>query len=300
MVGMTIASGGWAQAQTHSGVVVLVPDVAEPFRGIFLRIVEGIEARLPGRADILFVNTQMPAEIAAEVQRRRARLVVAMGRQGLKSVSALEPGLPIIGSCVVSVPESGVGRYPVYTLAPDPTALFAQLRRLVPAARRISVVIDPRQNAWLLRRAIEAARPLGLDVQAHQTDDPAAVLKLYAQILRAAEAERDALWLPQDSTTVIDDAVLPLVLKESWNRGVAVFSSQLSHVKRGVLFALYPDEVQLGRTIGEAAARMLTGGKGAEGIIPLRDLRVAVNARNASHLGLSVQVAAYDLVYPVP
>lgn len=277
-----------------------MPDVEEPFRGIFLRIVEGIEMRISGRADVMFINTQAPAQIAAEVQRRQARVVVAMGRQGLKSIAALQGILPIIASCVVSVQESEIRGYPVYTLAPDPAALFAQLRRLIPSARSVSVVVDPRQNAWLVKRALEAARPMGIDVVAHETDDPAAVLRLYAQILRGAEAERDALWLPQDSTTVIEEAVLPLVLKESWNRGVAVFSSQLAHVKRGVLFALYPDERELGRTLGNAAASTLAGGKAAEGILPLRDVRVAINTRNATHLGLSVQVAAYDLVYPVP
>ena len=289
-----------AHGQVASGVVVLVPDIEEPFRSIFLRIIEGIETRISGRVDIVFVNTQTPGQIAAEVKRRQARLVVAMGRQGLKSISALEGNMPVIASCVVSVQESEIRGYPVYTLAPDPAALFTHLRRLIPSARRVSVVIDPRQNAWLIKRALEAARPLSIEVAAHETDDLATALRLYTQILRSAESERDVLWLPQDSTTVIADAVLPLVLKESWNRGIAVFSSQLAHVKRGVLFALYPDEKELGRTLGDAVARTLAGGKVDEGILPLRDVRIAINTRNASHLGLSVQIAAYDLVYPVP
>jgi putative tryptophan/tyrosine transport system substrate-binding protein len=298
--GIAIGLDPLAHGQPASGVVVLMPDVEEPFRGIFQRIVEGIEMRISGRADIVLINTQAPSQIAAEVQRRQARLVVAMGRQGVKSIPALQGNVPIIASCVVSVQESEVRGYPVYTLAPDPASLFARLRKLIPSTRRVSVVIDPRQNAWLIKRALEAAGPLGIEVVAHETDDPAAALRLYAQVLRSAESERDALWLPQDSTTVIEDAVLPLVLKESWNRGVAVFSSQLAHVKRGVLFALYPDEKELGRTLGDAAARTLAGGKVAEGILPLRDVRIAINTRNATHLGLSVQVAAYDLVYPAP
>jgi putative ABC transport system substrate-binding protein len=289
-----------AQGLATSGVVVLMPDIEEPFRTIFLRIVQGIDTRLSGRADVVYINTQTPQQIAAEVLRRQARLVLAMGRQGLKSVSALQGSVPIIASCVVSVQETEIRGYPVYTLAPDPAALFAHLRGLIPSARRISVVVDPRQNAWLIKRALDAARPLNMEVVAHETDDPAAALRLYAQILRSAEAARDVLWLPQDSTTVIEDAVLPFVLKESWNRGIAVFSSQLAHVKRGVLFALYPNEKELGQTLGDAAVRVLAGGKVAEGILPLRDVRFAINTRNASHLGLSVQVAAYDLVYPAP
>jgi len=298
--GVAIGIAPLALGQAASRIVVLMPDIEEPFRGIFLRIIEGIRTRIAGPADIVFINTQTPAEIASEVLRRQARLVVAMGRQGLRSITALEGSVPIIAACVVSVQESEIRGYPVYTLAPDPGVLFTHVRSLVPSTRRVNVVVDPRQNTWLIRRAREAARSLNIEVLAQETDDPAAALRLYAQILRSAEPRRDALWLPQDSTTVVEDAVLPLVLKESWNREVAVFSSQLAHVKRGVLFALYPDENELGRTLGDAAARTLSGGKVAEGIVPLRDVRTAINARIASHLGLSVQTAAYDLVYRVP
>jgi putative tryptophan/tyrosine transport system substrate-binding protein len=131
----------------------------------------------------------------------------------LKSISALQGDVPIIASCVVSVQESEIRGYPVYTLAPDPAVLFTHLRRPIPSTRRVSVVVDPRQNSWLIRRAREAARPLGIEVVAHETDDLGAALRLYSQMLRQAEPGRDALWLPQDSTTVVEDAVLPLVLK---------------------------------------------------------------------------------------
>jgi hypothetical protein len=195
--GVAVGIAPLALGQAPSRVVVLMPDIDEPFRGIFLRIIEGIKSRIAGPADIVFVNTQTPVEIAAELLRRQARLVVAMGRQGLQSISALQGSVPIIAGCVVSVQESEIRGYPVYTLAPDPGVLFTHLRELAPSIRRVSVVADPRQNAWLIRRAREAARPLNIEVVAHETDDPAAALRLYAQILRSVEPGRDALWCPR-------------------------------------------------------------------------------------------------------
>ncbi|HET9644272.1 MAG TPA: ABC transporter substrate binding protein [Burkholderiaceae bacterium] len=290
-----------AHAQAATGVTVLMPDIDEPFRGILLRIIEGIGTRVPGRLEVMTIGPTPPADLASELRRRSTRVVVALGRQGLKVIAMLPDSVKVVAGCVVSVQESEIHGYPVYSLAPDPGLLFNHLRELIPSSRRVTVVIDPRQNAWLVRRAREAAQTLGLELVAHETEELPAALRLYPQILRASEPSRDALWLPQDSTTVVEDAVLPLVLKESWAYNVAVFSSQLSHVKRGALFALYPDEKELGRTMGEAAVKILSGAKTAEGMLPLRDVRTAINTRSASHLGIQMPLrTAYDLVFPVP
>lgn len=288
-------------ADAAQAVAVVMPDIGEPFRSVFTKIVEGIEARAQGRVSVLAVGAQPPRDIAEELKRREARVVIALGRQGLKTAAALE-GFGLVAGCVVTVQESEAHGYPVYTLAPDPALLFAHLRRLMPGVKRVSVVVDPRQNAWLLRRAREAAKSAGLELAAHEAQDLASALRVYQQLLAGADPARDALWLPQDTTTVEDTAVLPLVLKEAWNRNLAVFSSHVVHVKRGALFALYPDNEELGRTLGDAALRLLQGGKPEAGVMPLRDVRSAVNTRTAAHLGifLGTRVAGYDLVYPEP
>ncbi|MEW6707743.1 MAG: ABC transporter substrate binding protein [Pseudomonadota bacterium] len=289
-------------AEPPRAIMVLVPDIGEPFRSVFASIVEGIESRAPGRVSVLAVGPSNEQGLADEVRRREARVVVALGRQGLKALALLAGGVNAIAGCVVSVQESDLRGHPVYTLAPDPGLLFAHLRRLMPGVRRVSVVYDPRQSGWLIRRAREAARGVSLELDAHEAQDLPAALRHYQQILAAADASRDAVWLPQDATTVEEGAVLPLVLKASWNHSLAVFSSNVAHVKRGALFALYPDNGELGRTLGDAALRALQGGKPAEGVLPLRDVRSAINARTAAHLGivLGTRIAGYDLVYPEP
>jgi putative ABC transport system substrate-binding protein len=180
--------------------------------------------------------------------------------------------------------------------------LFARLKQLVPTIRRVNVVHDPRQNAWLIRLARDAARAQGLELAAHEATDLQGALRLYGQVLTSADPRREALWLVQDSTTVEDSAVLPLALKEAWSRNLAVFSSNVAHVKRGALFSLYPDNVELGRTLAAAAQRLVAGNKQAEGVLPLRDVRAAVNTRTAAHLGLdiSASLSAFDLVFPEP
>src|SRR5213076_1766128 len=92
-------------------------------------------------------------------------------------------------------------------------------------AQRVVVVYDPHQNDWLIRLARDAARVHGLELVATEAEDLKTATRLYRDILAAADPARDVLWLPQDTTTVEDSAVLPLVLQEAWNRSLPVISS---------------------------------------------------------------------------
>jgi putative ABC transport system substrate-binding protein len=135
-----------------------------------------------------------------------------------------------------------------------------------------------------------------------EADDLKSALRFYQEAFASADPRRDVLWLPQDSTVVDESAVLPLVLQESWNRGIAVFSSSVSHVKRGVLFALYPNNLELGRSLAISAQAALAGAPPPKGLLPLRETLVAVNLRTANHLGIPIgsRQQTFDLVFPEP
>ena len=123
------------------------------------------------------------------------------------------------------------------------------------------------------------------------------------QPVTSMEVTREALWLLQDSTTVDETVVLPLVLEDGWGKNLLVFSSNMAHVKRGALFSLYPSNVDLGRTLGASAMSYLGGASTARGVLPLTDVLMAVNLRTATHLGISLNYAqqrAFDSVYPQP
>ena len=94
--------------------------------------------------------------------------------------------------------------------------------------------------------------------------------------------------------------MLPLVLHESWNRNLAVFSSSLGHVRRGVLFSLYPDNAGLGRHLADTAQEYLASGNyGEHGMILLREVLLAINLRTAMHLGLDTsRPQGFDMVFP--
>ncbi|WP_114970851.1 ABC transporter substrate-binding protein [Rhodoferax ferrireducens] len=281
-------------------IAVLYPDLDEPYRAIFAKIIEGIEAQVGGPVASYAVGGANSAqEIFAQLKRQDIKVVIALGRQGMKAASAWEREFGVIAGGVV-LPSSGEGRnFPIISLAPDPKMLFERLKHFMPNARRVIVVYDPTKNAWLIRLARDAARSLGLELNTIEVTDLKSAVRVYQEVLASADPKRDALWLPQDSTSVEESSVLPLILESAWNRNLAVFSSNVNHVKRGALFSLYPNNMALGRQLASSALSLPAGNPVS--VVPMKDALLAVNIRTASHLGLqlSTRQQDFDLVYPL-
>lgn len=288
----------------QGGIAVIYPDIGEPFRNVFLKIIEGIEERTKTRVASYAVGNNFDmATLSEELRRRDIRMVIALGRNGLKAATSLDRDIGVVAGGVVNTTDADVRGMAVHSLAPDPQLLFGRLKSIMPGAKRVFVAYDPRQNGWLIRLAQDAAKHHGLELVAQEAPDLRTATRLYQEFFTSADAKKDALWLPQDSTTVEESSVLPMILQESWSRSLAVFSSSVSHVRRGALFSLYPNNVELGRNLANSALSQIAAGSSLlRGMVPLKNVLVAVNVRTASHLGLGTGASRhnYDMVFPEP
>lgn len=291
-----------AAASSIGSIAVLYPDIGDPYRSVFARIIEGIEDKARSRVAVYAIGGNFdPRDLSRELRRQDIQAVIALGRNGLRAANSLDKSVGVVIGGIISAPEADVRGSTVLSLAPDPALLFSRLKSIAPRTQRVHVVYDPRQNGWLVRLAHEAARVHGIELVAQEAGDLKTALGFYQQILAGSDPRRDALWLPQDGATVDDSTVLPLVLQESWSKSLVVFSSNVSHVRRGALFALYPDNVGLGRSLAEAALGVIAGEPAGRAPQPLREVLTAFNTRTASHLGLNlppVQLRTFDLLFP--
>lgn len=282
-------------------ITVIYPEIAEPYRSVFTQILDGISERAKGRVASFALSPKAnPGDLNDFLRRQDSRVVIALGRQGMKAASSLDSNIGVVVGCVLSVQEGESRSAEVNSLSPDPALLFSHLKEMMPGVRRIITVYDPRQNAWMMRLAKEAARKLGLELVAYEAQDLRSAMHTYQEILGSANSIQDAIWLPQDSTTVEENSVLPLVLQASWQHNLVVFSSSFGHVRRGVLFSLYPDNIQLGRYLADSALGILASGVTASaGITPLREVLMAINLRTAQHLGINAsRQQKIDMTFP--
>ncbi|MGV7207712.1 ABC transporter substrate-binding protein [Oxalobacteraceae bacterium A2-2] len=283
-------------------IAVLYPNVDEPFRSAFVSMIQGIEERTRIKVRSYPVDPKVDtADLNATLKHNGTRVVIALGRQGLNAATGLDRDISVLagGVLLLSESENVMG----ISMTPDPAMLFARLRALLPELRRVIVVYNPQKSEWLVKLARDAARAQGLELAAHTASDMARAVQLYPQLIAAADNRHDALWLPHDSTTVEETTILPLVLRESWNSGVPLFSSNALHVKKGALFAMVPNNVELGRTLASSALGVINGDTRRRNLVPARELQTAINLRTASHIGLNLgaqQQRAFDFIYPQP
>ena len=293
-----------AQVSEGSAIAVIYPDLGEPFRSVFMEIIDGIEEQANRRVNTHSVGPNSnPDELNGQLKRNGTKVVIALGRQGVKIASGLDREIAVVVGGVLSVPEAESRNLTGISLTPDPALLFSFLKKLLPNVKKVTVIYDPQNNGWLLKLAQAAATAQGLDLVAHVAPDLATAAHLYEAVFAAADSRLDAIWLPHDVTTVDEATILPLVLKESWSRGIPVFSSSFLHVKKGVLFALYPNNLELGRDLANSALGVLAGEPRKRGMSPLRRVYTAVNLRTAGHIGLNIspqQQRSFNSVFPEP
>jgi ABC-type uncharacterized transport system substrate-binding protein len=301
LVPISLLSTTAARAASVSPIAVIYPDIGAPYRDIFTEIISGIEDNTEGQvADYPVSSGTKISVLKGSLANRHIKVVIALGRQGLKTAELLSKQVRIVVGGVLPVSDNGFDELPVISLAPDPALLFARMKQLMPAMKRVFVVYDPGFSSWLMALANSAAHAQGLELVAYKAQNLRMAMGYYQKIFSEANGNSDALWLPQDPTTVEDSSVLPLVLQDSWNDSLAVFSSNFGYVQRGVLFSLYPDNAGLGKSLAGLAREILDSGDYVKhGLMPLRDVKSAINSRTAKHLGINLnRTQNFNKIFP--
>ena len=285
---------------------IIYPDIREPFKSVFMNIIKGIGDSLGGNIETrALTDTDTATEVLAWTHQKNLRTVVTLGNQAYSMTDVLSRDFPVVIGAINMSPE--LLRSPHYgiTLNPDPASLMKRLKSLAPGITRVLVVYHREQDAWMIEKAAKPAQELGITLQTSAVESLAEAANKYREIMNNQVSDTDALWLPQDSAVMDEQAMLPVILKEAWDKRLIVFSSNPSFVKRGVLFALYPDNYNMGRSLGDMARRTQTPGfrddPAAQKLESLRDLLIAFNIRTAAHLGIKYSrddLNNFDLVFP--
>lgn len=228
---------------------------------------------------------------------QNADAVISIGRSAHKLVKGFATDIPFIAGGVSISPNHASG----VSLTGDPQEFFANLSRIAPHVNRVFLIYNEEINGWWVESARAAASEYKIDLQALQTEDVKSGAQLYKRVLHDARPGKDAIWIPLVSI-VPSKTVLPLVLKQAWNKNLVVFTNSAAHTRQGALFSMYPDNVALGEQLVELAIEQTTADGATARVVPVKKLKTAFNTRTASHLGLKYSLkrgSGFDRVYPV-
>lgn len=262
-------------------IAVLYPQVREPYRIVLDEIMSGIEEasqRAVRRTPLGGTDGEPDIDCDA---------AIGLGRAGMQAAAALAPRLPAVAAAVLMEPGQE-SRIPTISFVPEPGELFIRLKHFFPEVRTVTVVFDPSHSRRLVDDAVLTGKRMGIEVSALPARSLHDAVAVYERVLKKINPKAEALWLIHDPTTIDSGAVLTLILERAWKRRLVVFSSQVAHVRHGVLFSVYPDNEKLGRRLARLAEECTAGACQAPSVMALRELDTAVNSRTASRLEIRI------------
>lgn len=291
-------------------LAILTSAAAQPLRvavayprvtGAYAKVFENILSGVGDEDGIEVVVHEMaegdePAKVQSWLARQRVDALIALGHQGYRVAKELNLDMPVVVGAAMLAPNGVAG----ISLAANPEQFFKRLGSLTPPVKRVFLVYSEPGSGWLIPLADEAARRYGIELRAFEAPDMREAARHYRAILAEVRDPQDAIWLPLDSITP-DKAILPQVLDAAWKKRLVVFSNNPAHVEKGALFSLFPDHRGMGRRLAQMVVDRARTRTGKPAVVPLNDLKLAVNVRTASHLGMLYspgQQRDFALVFP--
>ena len=242
---------------------------------------------LKARFDVASLKGEA-AQADAALQRLRAKplnLLFTLGTLATQSALHADTGTPIVAGLVLRKADLGN--------APNVTGVVLQfpvevelrwLQRLLPGQRHIGVLYNPAENQRHIDAATEAARTLGLVLQARKVESP----RDLPDELEGLSKDADVLWSVADQMVMTPQTAKPILLFSFRNRVPVVGLSQ-SWVKAGALYALDRDYADIGAQCGEMALKLLQGTPvSALPPVPPRKVLYSINLKTASHMKLDI------------
>lgn len=285
MVAMTVvlqpvcsAEAAAETSSTGAQLAVVFPQVRQPFQKVYQTIAKGAAEGFAGPTSEIILDADKPA---TDLESRIAdHMVVALGGRGITELQPMTLAHPlVVGAVSRRIPH-------VYgmSMVPEESLIVTKLRVLAPEVRRVFVIVRSHDNIIDLKSAQLAFNQLGIQLHIHEAEDLRAAAGIYRKVIRSL-GSGDAVWIPSGDRFV-GNALLSILLQASWKSEFVVFSSNPTHVKRGALFSVYPDNFQMGVRLGELARKIAEGEQQQAGMEPLQSVFVTLNERTSNHLGI--------------
>jgi putative ABC transport system substrate-binding protein len=137
-------------------------------------------------------------------------------------------------------------------LTSDYTPELGALKAMVPKAKRVGILHDPRFSAKLVQEAQEAASAAGMTIVPLEVEVQSKVDK----VLEHAAGKVDALLMVADKT-VANTAVVQALITFATAQKIPLVGLTPSQVKEGATFSLAPSPTSIGQQAGRLANRII-------------------------------------------
>lgn len=260
--------------------------------GAYVQVVDGLRAALAkrnGNAPPLIVTTVTDTNWRELARSGSARfpLIVSVGTQAAREIAALDPPSLVLHTLVPrlayqELAHAGVGNASAIFIDQPLARQLELIREALPDRRRVAVVLGP-SSANQRQELRQQARQRGLQLETEQIGNADELLPALGRLLPDAD-----VLLSVADPLIFNSNTIHHLLLTTYREQVPVIGLSRAYVEAGALVAVYSSPEQIGRQAGE----VILAWPGGRAPLPSpqypRYFAVAVNARVAASLGLSI------------
>jgi putative ABC transport system substrate-binding protein len=240
--------------------------------------------KLPVKYDVQVAPLSGGADDVAQIVRnQQPRLIFTIGTPASRAALSAEHKIPIVTGLVLELEASQPNTTGISLAFPASTH-WLWLRRLLPEARHIAVIYDPRHGEQLFQSLQQQARSENISLIAA----PAQTAEDLPVMLQQLPTQLDALWAVDGVAAFNAVAIRELLLYSFRNRTPLIGLSE-QWVKAGALYALDWDYADLGDQAAGLVRAILANGSTPDRLStqPPRKVRLIFNGKTAEHMKLS-------------
>lgn len=266
-----------------SDLLIVFPEAPSPYSKVFEDMIKGVSSQYTGTIHRLQTSSYSDvAYVRERLESDRPDIILALGAKNIAMLATMDITIPVVAGAVRANPTDTPG----ISIFPDPVTVMQKLLLLSPNTDSVFVVTAlTAENGYLEEAQIHMA-DRGKSLVIHRVADIRAAANQYLEVSSAARAY-DGIWiLPGE--TAIDNAIMGQLLQSAWDKNIVLFSSNPNDVRKGTLFAVYPDNENMGRDLGVLVNKQLAGDIVEPRFEPVKQLHLAVNLRTSRHLGLQL------------
>ncbi|WKJ90336.1 ABC transporter substrate binding protein [Methylomonas montana] len=218
------------------------------------------------------------------LQNPTPKLIVTLGTPATRTVLANERTIPVVAGLVLDTEELRKNQNACGVGLNFPAALqWNWFHRLLPEARQIAVIYDPRHGSALFQALQQQARAENATLIAAPAMEPEDLPSL----LQSLPPQLDAIWAA-DGTAPFNSAAVRELLLYSFRNRTPLIGLSAQWVKAGAFYALDWDYADLGDQVAELASNVLRKGMSPAALTPQepRKVRAVINSKTAEHMKL--------------
>ncbi|HEY5995647.1 MAG TPA: ABC transporter substrate binding protein [Candidatus Deferrimicrobiaceae bacterium] len=242
----------------------------------------GFQAVYKGTVQTVVLSDYAEVDVVRLVNEEHPRLVLAVGDAAI-GASRKVGQVPVVGllSLSLNLAKAPAGPFSAVGMLPPPERYLELCQRL--GAKRVGVIHDPARTGQYLKRARQAARPLGIELVVREVHTPPDTIARLEQL----EGAVDALWMLPDATAVTS-ATLDAWFLFSLRQKVPVVTFSEQYLARGAAVSLDVDRTDLGHQAGELANALLTRAASPPVSLDARKVQAHGNPTVGRNLGIDL------------